>query len=538
MTTSPPLMPRAESSPIRAADNLSLYRQAMSAIEGRHKDTTPEALGHKHRAVLALARSGASSFAQNEYKRFELDRVAGHEDIMALAGRLAKDRFEAAGDIEQARDSANFYEAAFQSTAGYYSGINAATMSLIAKVPSEIVMGRAQAVLSRLSSLSGETDEDRYFIQASRAEAYYILGDKPSAAAALQAALDFDPLNYTAHASTYRQFRLLAKAYDEDMTWLRPLRAPMSVHFAGHLFAEIKDEDRLSVAMSDLIQKEDIGFGYGALAAGSDIIFAEALLEEGGELHVVLPVSIALFKAKSVTALDEKSGTNWGARFEACLDKASSVRILTEHSIWPDPALNNYAAKVSMGEACAHAQSLSSETGQVLIWDRKTGRSLTAHHAQDWQDAAQALEAKTAQDREQFIIEYPDTRGAEKSQRIELLSHYTLKTGLAKNGKLVEVFATVADALAHADAAMKSGDVTDKYGLHIAPIETQEFSDSGLILCESLSREGLPGSLTVSHDLSALVALDHSALWTTGFAGWITHEGHKTPAYFIKPIIW
>lgn len=511
--------------PLSLLDNLAVYQDALSQLAGKDKDSSLEALTLKHRAVLALARAGAADFAQSEYDRYGLGRVKNHEDIMALAGRLAKDRFEASGDVEQARSSANFYESAFQSTGGYYSGINAATMSLIAKVPAEIVMGRAQAVLTRLSNLSGQSDEDRYFIHASRAEAYYILGDKVAAAAALQAALDYDPLNYTAHASTYRQFRLLSAAHGETMDWLTPLRAPVSVHYAGHLFSDIADEDRLTVAISDLIQQQDIGFGYGALAAGSDIIFAECLLAEGGELHLILPVPQDVFKRASVEAFDTGEA-KWSARFDACAAQARSVRYVSDVSAWPESALNNFAARIAMGEACARAHTLSSHAAQVLIWDKKLGKSLTAHHAVDWQKAAGAKA-----DRAQFVLEFPGPRRAVGARLVQDISNspFSLKIALAKNEESVSVFDTVAEAMAAAETALNMAGEGDSFGLHIAAQENHARA-----LCESLSRDALPRSLLVSQDMAAIISLEHSSQWVTGFAGFSQSSGTETPAYFAK----
>ena len=517
---------------LASQDYIAVYQDAVSALEGREDETLLEALNLKHKAVLALARAGASDFAQGEYDRYGLGRVKQHEDIMALAGRLAKDRFEQSGDVEEARVSANFYEAAFQATGGYYSAINAATMSLLAKVPPEIVMARAQAVLARLSSLSGETEEDRYFIQASRAEAHYILGDKVAAGAALQSALDFDPLNYTAHASTYRQFSLLAKAHDEDMAWLKPLRAPISVHFAGHLFGTLKDEDRLSVAISDLIQKEDIGFGYGALAAGSDIVFAEALLAEGGELHVILPIAADLFKQKSVEALDNKK-MNWSRRFDDCLSRASSVRVVSDYKIWPDARLNNFVARIAMGEASLRANALSSLAGQALIWDGQEGLSLTAQHAKDWKDSQKKYAAPDQTGRPHYIIDFPDARSSQsRAPQTAPESPFKLRVGLARNGEKIGDYDTLDAALDAAKLALQNSETRDSFGMHIAMTD----GEGEMTLPEALSTDALPGALLVSRDLAAILALDHNANWQTGFVGWSEASGEKRPAYFARPL--
>jgi hypothetical protein len=510
--------------PLNLTDNMAAYQAAVSALSGQETATTPDACALKHRAVLALARAGATEFAQSEYERYGLDDVKAHENIMALAGRLAKDRYEASGDIEQARDSANFYEAAFQSTSGYYSGINAATMSLLANVPPEIVMGRAQAVLTRLSALTGDSREDRYYIEASRAEAHYILGDRAAAQSALKTALDYDPLNYTAHASTYRQFKLLAKAHGEDIDWLAPLRAPTSVHFAGHLFSRVKDEDRLNVAITDLIQKEDIGFAYGALAAGSDIVFAECLLAEGGELHAVLPVPVDVFKKASVEAFDA-DGANWSARFEACLAKAASVRSITGYTVWPNMALNNYAARISMGEACARAQTLSSKAAQLLIWDGVPGTSLTARHARDWTEAA----GGSALHRPQYVLEFPDVRDPKRESQ-DLEDSFAVKVGLAKNAQMTSLYGTAGEALAALKTLLSSAGPKDKFGLHIAPFK----GEGDLEFCKTLSDAALPGSVFVSRDMAAITVLAHGTQWETGFTGRCNNDPTQRPAWFLK----
>ncbi len=531
-------------------DNIAVYKAAIEALSGRESDTTLEALGLKHKAVLALARAGSTAFAQGEYDRYGLASVTQHEDIMALSGRLAKDRYLASGDVEQARLSAQKYEAAFQSTGGYYSGINAATMSFTAQVPLEIVLDRARAVLSILEKNNDSpSPQERYFIEATRAEAYCLLGDNDAAKASLHSALDHDPLNYTAHASTYRQLKLLLdlkRTGGEPAPWLAPLRPPLSVHFAGHLFCQVPDEAALSEQLSDIIQRRDIGFGYGALAAGSDIVFAECLLNEGGELHIILPVNEAQFKAKSVVPIGEE----WEARYEACRARASSVRVICEHADrnelgWPEPTLNNFAACVAMGEARARARELSSQSAQLLIWDEVKGGSMTAQHALDWSKNTHANDAA----REQIIIAPPVAR-SKKPQAKPVASPYTVKIALSccQNE---QVFDTLIDALSAAEQEMENSANTAKLGLHIAPVGGTLTEAALIDIANTLARGALPGSIIVSQDLAAMIALnaagdsdksdgaksggaksEGAGNWETGFVGFI--DG--IAAHFTRPI--
>ena len=87
----------------------------------------------QHRAVLALARAGSLDFAWAEYRRYGLDKFTTHqdpkflEDIMGLGARLLKDLFLASSGKaakNYAVQSSEKYEAAYQITGGFYSGIN------------------------------------------------------------------------------------------------------------------------------------------------------------------------------------------------------------------------------------------------------------------------------------------------------------------------------------------------------------------------------------------------------------------------------
>jgi len=103
----------------------------------------------QHKIVLALARAGALDFALSEYERFGLSAIRDNEDIMALNGRLSKDLYlRSSGQEAQkhAAAAARKYELAFQNTLGYYSGVNSATMALMADLPEERVMARIEAI--------------------------------------------------------------------------------------------------------------------------------------------------------------------------------------------------------------------------------------------------------------------------------------------------------------------------------------------------------------------------------------------------------
>ena len=365
---------------IHQHDYIQIYESGIAALKSRPTD-----IDLQHQIVLALARAGALDFAISEYERFSLADVTGHEDIMALNGRLSKDLYlRSSGEEAQAHAqiAARKYETAFQNTKGYYSGINSATMALMADMLEARVSARVEAIEALLPTSSEATPADHYFTQATRAECFLLRGERGKAARALREAIDFDPLNYAAHATTLKQFMMICDKRGEPTNWLSEFKPPRPMHFAGHIRLNMtpSQQDALRISMSDAMQQEDVGFGYGALAAGGDIIFAEALLEQGAQLHVVLPCPKDVFKRESVLPFEE----NWDERFENCLALASSVREATYSPNWPDKYMNRVSGLSAMGQAILQGQSLSVAPLQMLILNDSVVPSYTATHAKDW----------------------------------------------------------------------------------------------------------------------------------------------------------
>ena len=366
--------------PIHQHDYIQSYEAGVEALK-----TQPLDRGLQHKVVLALARAGALDFAMSEYDRYGLAAVRDHEDIMALNGRLSKDLYlRSSGEkaLKHAREAARKYECAFQNTLGYYSGINSATMAFMADMSIDRVSARIEAIEALLPVSREVTPTDHYFTEATRAECFLLKGEKAKAATALHAAIDFDPLNYAAHATTLKQFIMISAKRGESLDWLSDFKPPRPLHYAGHirLNKTAAEQEALKISISDALQQEDIGFGFGALAAGGDILFAESLLEQGAELHVVLPCVKDVFLRESVIPF----GENWAQRFEGCLARASSLRVLTGDAAWPDKYLNRLGGLSAMGHTILQSRSLSVAPLQMLILNDSDTPSYTTTHAEDW----------------------------------------------------------------------------------------------------------------------------------------------------------
>lgn len=351
----------------RRGELLAAHDLATRAL-GEH----PRDVALRHRAVLLLARAGATRTAVQRFAELALGEERAIEDVAALEARLAKDFALAetgAARRRKAVDAAALYAGVYRRTGGYYPAINAATLFLLAGNEDDAKAWARTALNSAESAgLDGEGD---YFRQATMAEAHLVLGDLDRSRAALQEAAATTQRDQSAIATTRRQLRLICAARHCDPGFLSLLRTPGVIHFCGHRVAgpqgRLLDTDMpvLRPAVDMWLADRDVAFGYGALASGSDILVAEALLDRGAELHVVLPFAADEFRAVSVA----DGGAAWTRRFDACLRRATSVTYATEDSYLGDDSLFTYAARLAMGLAVLRASYLDAEAEQLALWD-------------------------------------------------------------------------------------------------------------------------------------------------------------------------
>ena len=329
----------------------------------------PRDLRLEHRAVLALARAGATGEAARRFDEYQLAR-SDDEDVASLKARIAKDEALAAEGSERrtlTMRAAELYEAIYARTEGYYPGFNAATLWLIAGQP-ERSRQLARGVLERLDELGDES----YYAAATAAEAHLLLGQLEDAGRALERAAARHAGDLGALSTTRRQLRLICLVLGFDRALLAPLVGPSAIHFCGHRISGSAGAVFPAAAEADVAERialviaaDPPGFAYGSLASGADILWAEALLEAGSELHVVLPFALEEFVRISV----QPAGEGWVERFHRCLDRATAVYYATEDAFLGDDVLFSYASELAMGLALLRARYLDTDARQLAVWD-------------------------------------------------------------------------------------------------------------------------------------------------------------------------
>ena len=376
----------AEADPVARArlDVLALARDALALGQPHLADEAlreavarPDAAVElRYTAALAAARLGSLRRAQRLVDALLADPAARslQVDARALAGRIAKDRWARLAPGAQ-RDAAGrqalaAYRDAWDATRDPFPGINAATLLLLTGAPEA---ARALAREVRVAAREA-ADMAVHWRAATLAEAALLLDEQDNAAAHYRDAVRAALGRVGDVASMRRQLRLLAGVLPLSPQVEAALALPRVAVFSGHMLdAPERAEPRfpaaleapVAAAIAARIEALDIGFGYCAAACGSDLLFVEALLARGAEVHLVLPFPREDFLATSVA----HAGEAWVARFDAALARATSVTYGVRERYLGDDSLFVYAARLMQGAARLRARQLEAEPLLLAVVD-------------------------------------------------------------------------------------------------------------------------------------------------------------------------
>lgn len=306
-------------------------------------------------SILNLARAGAAEKAWGAFLAAGLQAVDDDATVLNLKGRLLKDLARKTKGDAAARlflQSAKAYADSAALKPDSYPLINAATMSFFAGQSDHMALLASQ-VLALLETGVGR-GETAYWHDATKAEAHLLLGDRDKAEKMLGAGLRHAPNAWEDHATTLRQLRNILRRRGENDNWLAAFAPPKSIYFSG-LMGLAADDHLAADSIAHSLSEIGVGFAYGALAAGADIMIAEAILNAGGELHIVIPTIPSVFKAQSVAPY----GDAWLDRFDSLWEQASSVETIDSGKQLSHAAIM-LAAEVAKGRAIDNAQRLES----------------------------------------------------------------------------------------------------------------------------------------------------------------------------------
>ena len=297
---------------------------------------------------MAMSKSGAPQAAM-EYLEPVYRQHPEDPETAGILGGIYKELFKKDQNTKYALLSRDTYVKNFSTTKNYYTGINAATMSAIAgqagrgrEIANEII-GSLQSVSSDFWELATLGEASLLTKNREKAIDYYFQARK-------FAGSDWGKIN-----SVYNQLWLLNHYVAVPNEVLKVFSPPAVVAFVGHMIDHPSRtqprfpaslEGRVKEAIASAIKTMNAKIGYCSLACGSDILFAEAMAEAGGEVSVWLPFSKADFIETSLRF----AGDHWIERFEKLFSQ-SHVTFITEESYEGYDDLFAFQSSVICGSA-------------------------------------------------------------------------------------------------------------------------------------------------------------------------------------------
>ena len=345
---------------------------------------------------LALARSGATERA-NAILEDLRHETQPSEETLGMLGRTYKDLAATAATaqrrVEFLKSAAKIYGEAYRTSGGYWSGINAATMTLL--------MGksdRAREMATKVREQCLKKIEDRrgdsYWEFAALGEASLVCRDLKQAGEWYARAAEKSSGRCGDLDSSRRNARLILKHWNEDPSWIdKYLRVPSVVVFAGHMIdrpdrSEPRFPEELASAVAAQIQQKldklEPGFAFSSAACGSDILFLEAMLDRGAEVSIVLPYNEEEFVRDSVEIVPR---SNWRARFDRVLARAARVVTASNQRLEIGGVSYEFCNELILGLATIRARQLHTQLIPLAVWNGMPGDGPggAASVVQNWQ---------------------------------------------------------------------------------------------------------------------------------------------------------
>ena len=356
------------------------------------------------------------------------------EETLGLLGRVYKDMWLISGEDQYLRKSRTLYFQAFKRSKGYYSGINAASLSLIVG-DKENAHRIAKLVLKICFDLLKNPETRDYWCIATVGEAYLDLEKYSEAAKYFSLAKDMSGKNYSYLASTKKQLKLLSQFIDIPDDIHDVMKIPPVVAFTGHMiYKPGKKPPRFPPQMEKKVKEEiasrlkqlGTGIGYSSCACGADILFLETMQDKKTETNIIIPFELNDFYQTSVTF----AGEQWKERLHDVLVKSASVLFATEGKYSGDDLLFDYTNRIIMGKAILRSELLETEPVLICVWDGKRGSKAggTAQLIRAWESKGLSLE----------VIGLDGLKGTGSQERVEVSgSSAFIPSKKAKRGKNV-----------------------------------------------------------------------------------------------------
>ncbi|MDO9159217.1 MAG: adenylate/guanylate cyclase domain-containing protein [Burkholderiaceae bacterium] len=256
----------------------------------------------------------------------------------------------------------------------------------------------ATAVARQLAQLSplgvGDSSPAHFQRMADQIEVAVLLEQPGDLTQPLQLAASMRPRHLPSVVALLRKMDMLDRAGLALAAQVRDaIRPPSLVVFAGQALDAPDAQSACfppglepEVAKSIAAQLDAIGaeVGFCSASSGSELLFVEAMLDRGAEVHLFLPFSEADFIRHRVAF----AGGRWERRFHSACKLATSITYATEEAFLGHDALLRFNNHLIQGMARAQAQLQLTQPHLVVVWDyaADSGAGSAADFMDNWPD--------------------------------------------------------------------------------------------------------------------------------------------------------
>ena len=342
----------------------------------------PDELRIQQLCGLSMSKSGAHLQAI-DYLAPVYDKDPQNPETAGILGGVYKDQFRSTADSSFALKSRETYFNNYSKTQDTYTGINAATMSLITG------KGHFGKEIAKQVVENIPADSADFWALATLGEANLLLGDFASSRVHYAKAAKLGSNQFGLLSSVRGQLLVLEHYINVPDQILDIFRPPAVAAFAGHMIDKSDREfprfpesitNNIKFAIGNELRIHNIRIGYTSLACGSDILFAQALLELDGELNIILPFDKEDFIETSVAF----AGKQWVDWFNEIVN-SHNVSFITRQNYDHNDYYFDFLGKVVIGQSILRAALFQATPHLITVSSDADSSKLTGgtHSIQD-----------------------------------------------------------------------------------------------------------------------------------------------------------
>lgn len=342
--------------------NHGRYIEARIKAEALVKESTDIRLHQLY--ALALSKAGLPE-AAIEFFQPVYDKHPDDSESAGILGSICKELYKKNLSTAYAVRSRDTYLKNFSITNSYYTGINAASMSVMAGQVS-----KAREIANSVISNFKDSPTD-FWELATLGEAYLLTKNKAKSVESYLHARKLAGNDWGKITSVYNQLWLLNHVLPVSNEILKLFLPPTVVAFIGHMIDQPSRssprfpstiESEIKDLIISTVRTEKAHIGYCSVACGGDILFAEAMVETGGEVNIFIPFNKQDFINTSLAF----AGDTWVNRFEALINNHSVNYITHEHYEGCDD-LFSFQSKVIFGSAILRSKSHHADPKLITV---------------------------------------------------------------------------------------------------------------------------------------------------------------------------